>query len=391
MNFSNFLGFNKKKRIRALRMEEQQKKKNLPKFSNPYFPQKEKLEIFDKNKKKKNMVLIDILAIIGIIVLLVGASLYLIFGTNYFIIKNINISGNKNISQDEINSLIDDYTNTNRCYFISTKNWLFFQPIKAQNSIKEGISNKFALADVKIYKKWPNTINITITERIPGLVWVSKDQYYYLDLEGFTTEKITSKQDVKQDFPIIYDKNEIEIVENKQVIAKKLVDFILSLSEELTKAGFKIDSYSIPKITCEEQQYKMEKIITEEIDKTSDKELKEKKKKILDRYNKGEITAEESILLLDNLKNANVNENNNTNSSETMEWQAVTVPKECDYAKIIKEIDVKTTDNYEIYFDSSLDLNTQIKNLQQTISQKIKDIKKIKYIDVRYLDRVYYK
>lgn len=391
MKFFNFLGFNKKKRIRALRMEKQQNKKNLPKFINPYFPKKEKLEILDKNQKKKNMALIDLLAIIGIFFLLTGVSLYLIFGTNYFIIKNINISGTKNISRDEISTLLNNYTNTKKYYFISLKNWLFFQPEQAQKSIKEGISNKFALADIKIDKKWPNTIDIAITERIPGLVWVSKDQYYYLDLEGFTTEKISSKQDVKQDFPIIYDKNEIEITENKQVIAKKLIDFILSLSDELAKVGIKIDSYSIPKITCEEQQYKMEKIITEEIDKTSDKELKEKKKKILDRYNKGEITAEESILLLDNLKNSNTNENSNANSSLTMEWQTVTVPKECDFVKIIKEIDVKTTDNYEIYFDSTIYLNTQIHNLQQTITQKIKDIKKIKYIDVRYSDRVYYK
>lgn len=52
---------------------------------------------------------------------------------------------------------------------------------------------------------------------------------------------------------------------------------------------------------------------------------------------------------------------------------------------------VHMTDGWEIYLSPDNDIKIQFKNLQEVLKNKIKDLRKIKYIDLRFEERVYYK
>lgn len=392
MGIINFFRFNKKKRIRALRLEQEKNKKNEPRFANPYFP-KEHIQKEEKPKDFKTFFLKkDGPAYTGIIFLLAACSLYIIFGTKYFYLKNIDIQGNKNITQEEIKNLLDNYLNQKKFYIIPNNNWFTINGEKAASTIKEGITNKFALAELSLDKKWPNTLQVNIKERIPGLVWISNDQYYYLDIDGMPSQKIEDKQGINADFPVINDSNNAPVEINKQVVSKNIIDFILLLEDKFPASVLKIKSYIIPKITCQEIQYKMEKIFEEEINKTKDNKLKEKKKEILKKFNKGEISLDESLMQLENLKKEEKMSNvNNEEANEFVKWETNFVPKECNYVKVNSEINVLTDDGFEIYFDSKQDIDKQIENLTNVLKQKIDNKEKLQYIDLRFIDRIYYK
>jgi cell division septal protein FtsQ len=393
MNFKNLFNLGKKKNIRALRLEQEKNAKKKPRFSNPYFVNENKAEEEEPQNIKQFFLKKDGPAYIGIILLLLACSVYVIFGTKYFRISNINIEGNKNITQDEINNLLNNYLSTKKLYILPNNNWLIFNQEKALSILKEGIANKFVLADADITKKWPNNIKVAVTERIPGLVWISNNEYYYLDIEGMPTQKIDKVDEINKDFPMINDLNNIPVEINRAVISADLISFILSLQDKFPSTGLAIKSYSVPKITCQEVQYKMEKLIQEEIDQTANDKIKEKKKEILKKYNNGKITIEESLTLLEEVKNEeNINGNTgNSNQTEIVKWESVSTPKECNYVEINSEINIVTEDGFDVYFDSKLNVDQQINNLKNLLAQKIDNKQNIQYIDLRFNDRIYYK
>jgi len=388
MKILNLFKFNKKERIRAIRLKESQEPKQ--RWQNPYFP-KEQVPKDPKEKLKKWFWYKDGWVYLGILLLLVGSMGYLIFGTKYFFIKNVVVNGNKNLTVDEINNTLNSYLNSKFLFLFPHNNFLFFSPDRGVEQVRNNVSNKFALESVGIKKKWPNTIEINISERVPGLVWIANNEYYYLDLEGLATQKIAKLDDINSNFPKITDQNNNKVELNKQVISQNIINYILNLEKNFTtQTGLKINSYSIPQVTCQEQEYKLEKFIEDDIADTQDTETKQKKETILKEYNAGELTIEESLDLLEKLNNEQKS-NSNINKTEKTAWKQISTPVECNLIVVVKEIDIDT-DNFKVLFDTSLDLNSQLDNLKKLFNTELKDLSIVQeYIDLRFNNKIYYK
>lgn len=386
----------KRKRIRALRLEQEKEKNTQPRFNNPYFPNKNKPEPNKEPRSFKSWIFKkDGWAYLGILLLIFGSIGYLTFGTSYFIITNISVSGNENITTNEVTTIINNHLNQNRLFILPRKNYIFFNTNKATQVLEQEINNKFALESLSINKKWSNTIEIQLKERIPGLIWASNEEYHFIDLEGVVSQKIDNIEEQKQNFPIIYDKNNAPLEENKQVITKELINFIFEIEDKIPQISkLEIESYNIPEITCQEQQYRAEKIIKQEIEETEDEEVKDQKREILEQYNQGEISIDESLSMLEDVKKqekSSSNSNTNSEDEELIKWEAVYIPKDCDYIKVNNEINITTKQGYEIYFDNNIDLDGQLNNLNMVLNQKIDNPENLQYIDLRFSDRVYYK
>lgn len=56
-----------------------------------------------------------------------------------------------------------------------------------------------------------------------------------------------------------------------------------------------------------------------------------------------------------------------------------------------KQINIVTSEGWQIYLNTDLDLNAQINNLELLIEQKLKDRSNLQYIDLRLGDRLFYK
>ena len=159
-----------------------------------------------KNTNVSKVTIILSLSIMGIIFI------YTIINSNYFYSKNINISGNKNISNEEI----IDFLNIKK-----DKN-IFMYSI---SSMEEKLLNNNYIKDVKIERKIPDTINIKLQERDIFAILSNGKVNYLVDEEGEIIEKIDEiKKDsynilvIQADYDIIEDKLVYENLENDKNI-----------------------------------------------------------------------------------------------------------------------------------------------------------------------------
>ncbi|MBU0732269.1 hypothetical protein KKC88_05305 [Patescibacteria group bacterium] len=323
-----------------------------------------------------------------------SGGVFFIFFTPFFQISTISIDGNKNITQDELNNIIEDFKSSRKLLILPRNNMLFFGVEEAQAAVTENLQNKFALEDIDVIKNYPDGVEIRIVERIPGLLWVSDNNKYLLDINGVPTEQLKDEKEESK-YPNIVDKNKTKVEPGKQIISEKLVDFVLELDKVFEqKTNLKIREYSIPQIQCQEKTYVAEKILADEIESEDNEEVKQKKKDILKEYNQGKITIEESLEKLENVKNETTKEkkkSNEVSSDEFIQWETVYEPIDCDLEKVNSDVHILVEDDFEVYLDSKLDLDIQLQNLKSVLAEKIDDKGAIDYIDVRYPDRVYYK
>lgn len=131
-------------------------------------------KISNKNKSTKNNKRLKVLKALTLIILLIVATI-LILCSSLFNIKQINVKGNKELSEDKIISLsgLEIYTNTFK-----------FRKI----DIKENLKENAYIEDVVISRKLPATVEITIKERTPNYMLQFADSYVYINNQGYMLE-----------------------------------------------------------------------------------------------------------------------------------------------------------------------------------------------------------
>ena len=168
----------------------------------------------------------------GLLTALIFFIAYFIFFSEIFIIKKIDIKGNKTILKENIEKIIEN-ENENSVLAIFTKNNFF---LNDEEKIKEKLLNKFPeIETVTIEKKLPNTIKVQITEKIPIILWCRIKSCYYLNNKGiaFMIEnndaeiyknkkfiKIIEEEEIKEEIHEINDENK-KIGDNESKIKKK--------------------------------------------------------------------------------------------------------------------------------------------------------------------------
>lgn len=213
-------------------------------FKNPFF--------LKKQKGRRNFWAKFIIPA-GILLLVVG--LYFLNSSASLQIKNIEITGNEHISQAQIKSLILAQLNSRRFLFFSQKNILFFSPRQAKNEL----TKNYFFRELKIQKKYFETIAIAVKEKTIRVIWSTGGNKYYLDLAGNVLEKaddfivsqtaagdtdLVRAQAVSSRYPLILDKSNTPINIGQKAVDEKLIDFVIGLTEFLKNNGdFGISHY----------------------------------------------------------------------------------------------------------------------------------------------------
>ena len=123
-----------------------------------------------RTKKKKSIFWIfrNKLFWLGFLILVILGSLFYFFlFSSYFQIKEIKISGNQKIATKEIENIVSQQVNKKIFFFIPRN--IFLINFK---KIDQTISEKFlVIAKVILKKEFPNTIFVSIEERVAIGVW----------------------------------------------------------------------------------------------------------------------------------------------------------------------------------------------------------------------------
>lgn len=313
-------------------------------------------------------------------------------------ISHIEVSGNQYITTDQITQPAWEVVHSKKWFVLPQQFYWFTSAADIQSTIQAKLVDSLALEELRVTKDFPNTISIHVQERLPGLTYILNDQYYYLDKEGIVTKQLATLEEADPRFPHVRDSNQRTVAIGNPVVGTGMIDFIIQLHKTFTtQTKLNIAEYKLPPVTCQKKTFVAEKLLTEEINNTEDTTLKEQKKAILDRLQNKEITVDQSLAELEQLKQdqedsatTNTNATTTNASQDFIAIKSQYIATDCDYTNVLRDVYVTTQEGPEIYFDSSFDMTVQYDHLISVLNNKINDIHNIKYIDVRYADKVYY-
>ncbi len=314
---------------------------------------------------------------------------WVLFSSKAFKIKNVSINIENKKYTDTLNCIIDKQKQEN--FFIWKQDNLFlFDKNKLISSINK-LSNDF-FYNIDIEKKFPNKLIINIKERSPKVVFFTDEYKYYFDENGkiiLKTNNILIENILKKDID-----NTNSITENKKdntINIDKIEEY--DIMQQLIKNQEELDSNNLNKANLnlekETEKNNIEnKKIDLEINNIFDFSSKED---IFKDYKFPEVYLGQKI----DLKDYDINKDHIVFINKI---EAKLLNKAINIKKIYLETisDIKliiTTDiGYEIYFNINDDIDQQIEYLGIIIRDKIKEgIKNIKYIDLRFGSKIYYK
>ncbi len=259
-----------------------------------------------KLKPKKSILKNKWFWYIALIVILFFAISYFLLFAKFFSINNINISGNKDISTEDIFKISNNKVNKK---LFSLGSWQvisrsFF--LTNPNYIKEEIVNQFPkVNEILVQKKMFQTLEIEIKEREAKAIFcnnqLNKD-CYFVDKSGIAFDFLET---LPTGFFIIRDDK--EAVAGKEIVNQNIIDGILK-AKQILKDNYNIDI--------------------------------------------------EDVLITTPLR-----------------------------------LNIKTSENWQVYLTTDSDLDTQITKLDLLLKEEITESvrKKLQYIDLRFKDRAYYK
>ncbi len=270
------------------------------------------------------------------------------FFSGAYRITDIQISGRQNISEYAIRRVIDEQLTKRRFLIFPENNLFWFRKSEAERDIRES----YVLEGLKIEKKFPHTLQVEIQEKVSTLVWVTKqgdiERYYYLDLHGIVLGEIP-EEEVEQFF--LKDKKLDQAGGESVVEVKDLA----SQGQDAAPAE--------PAAGEHEALFPVIHDVSGLSARVQDQVLDEKTVQFI---------VDVSLKFPEKFPNIPI------------KYFATLEPMSSRVQAVAEE-------GWEIYFEAEKDLDAQLNNLSLVLKQKIKDTKKLQYIDLRFDERIYYK
>ncbi|MFH1456500.1 MAG: hypothetical protein ABIF17_00085 [Patescibacteria group bacterium] len=165
--------------------------------------------------------------------------LFLIFYTGLLKIKTIITSGTLNsglISSIEKN--IHDYLDQN----FYGNNILFL----SKDKLKRYILNNIKLEKLEINKKFPNKLEVEITQEIPAVLWDENHEYFLINKQGIVDTQINLSQ-LQWELPKVSLATSTMVLVGQKLIADNFLLFIPEFDKEFRQANLniKINKYII--------------------------------------------------------------------------------------------------------------------------------------------------
>ncbi|MBI4215521.1 MAG: hypothetical protein HY602_02245 [Parcubacteria group bacterium] len=189
---------------------------------------------------------------------------YLIFLSGYFDIKYISAAGFGLIPENEFNEIADQYLGEKKFLIFRSKNIFLFN----QSELLKRVSLTFQLGDLIAAKNFLDlSVQIQIKEREPIAVLEDGEISYLIDGLGYLILKVPYYHRI---YPIIHNENEAlkaKLNIGSQIFTEKAMDALLEIDHRLTVEGrLKITRYKLtnsPQFEIVEHQEDVEENVKE--------------------------------------------------------------------------------------------------------------------------------
>jgi len=151
---------------------------------------------------------------------------YFLFFSDFFLIKNIEINGNKSINSDDIKSVAINEMSAPEFGFIPGNNFLFDKNEKIKSALIKEFSE---IKSVEVKKSFPNILEIEIIEKEPTVIWCRFNDCYYVDNSGIIFARANNNSNINNGEKII------KIIEEEIIKEEEITEELVKKEEEIKK------------------------------------------------------------------------------------------------------------------------------------------------------------
>jgi hypothetical protein len=179
--------------------------------------------------------------LISLLLVLLFGVVYLLFFSNFFKIKNVNIDGGDELLKTQIKEMMS----------WETEYMILFNTDNFQKSVTEKWDD---LASVNISKQYPNTITIVLMPEIPKIVWNCGGKLYLVNDIGVVLGKIEEQERLEKynNLPVVDDLSALVFEKGDRVVGRDFVMFLESVKTNIENSIKKqIEAFVVSETTFE--------------------------------------------------------------------------------------------------------------------------------------------
>lgn len=215
-------------------------KYSTKKYSNPFFIKKRSRVDFNS---QSFAIPRTIKFIMLFLLLALCLTLYFLFYSNYFAIKEIKITGEGKISNETIERMVWEQVDNNFLIFLPQKNIFLFD----EERLIKDLENKYFFDYKSIEKKLPDTLIINFREKQYSFVWSEGDKYYYADKDGNIISDANPLEITQKEYPLVSNISEAAIKDKKISVKPETLNYIIDLFDAMKdySDNFKIERFLV--------------------------------------------------------------------------------------------------------------------------------------------------
>ncbi len=299
---------------------------------------------------------------LGIIALLIVAagSVYLIASPR-FRITSVRVEGTSKIDPKSIEDFVNAQLNTT-FLGIAWKRVIWLTPTRTlTDELRGAIEKRVSLKALKLTRTGRSALLVRIEERSPNLIWKSVGgRYYFLDDRGYVVENMVGEP--PPDVAVLQDANALTVTINTQATQPNLIAAISTLRDRLPSIGVTPQAFSTWEVSCASP--------VQPAAPENDQ-----------RSTNSNANRNQNVNRPDTDSTSNLNDSSRPNTACDQAMLAVNEPT----------LVVTTTEKWEVRFDTAGNLDLQINKLAIALRERISPLRQqLKYVDVRYGDRIFY-
>lgn len=135
---------------------------------------------------------------------------YFVFFSNFFAIEKIDIKGNQTVSRESIEENIKSKSFSSVLGIFSENNYFLNNKEKTKENLLENFPE---IETIAVEKKFPDILEVEITEKNPLILWCRMESCYYLDSEGIAFMAEDNENKIYKDRKFIKIIEEVKIKE----------------------------------------------------------------------------------------------------------------------------------------------------------------------------------
>lgn len=187
--------------------------------------------------------------IVILLVILSGGAIYFIFYSPYFSIRQIEISGLQKIDSSELRGIVDNQIASHRFLIFSQNNIFVFD----EKSTEKEINERYALNYLKIEKRLPDSVNISVEEKMPALIWKTAEKIYLVGGDGVVIREIQEEEvsgyqtnQPGANMALVFDESNETTAIKEQIINRKKAEAVVNLQSNLGRiTGLQIINFAM--------------------------------------------------------------------------------------------------------------------------------------------------